>query len=174
MVVYGDVKNKKVSNERRGILMKKRLCMIMALTAALTGIFANSVSAKDMAPNTEDKPFSIYLELASGGTGETEWRNKIDKSSTYIFLNDAPSDYTKCDVLGGIGDWDNNDNIHSISTETYGGKAVRVNLGKWRIRQTVGEHGKNKARIRFYRDLQNGVIAGYWSPDCAGNYPSVN
>lgn len=38
----------------------------------------------------------------------------------------------------------------------------------------VYEHGKNKARIQFVATSETGVVAGFWSPDCAGSYPAVN
>lgn len=156
--------------------MKRKIWTMLITGLLMVGAFGSTVSAKETTPNTGDTIFSFYLFSGEGDLKHTEWRNKTNKTSTYIQLTDAPSDYTKCDVLGGKGAWSNNasESISNISVETYGTEKVKVSIGKWRIRQTIVEHGKNKACIRFYRDGENGVITGYWSPDCAGTYTSVN
>lgn len=155
--------------------MTKRKWMATLMLVLLTvGMMVTTVSAAEGTPNTGDTPYSFYFEPTSGWR-YTEWRNKTNNTSVYINLAQAPANYTRCHVQGGKGDWGDNVNVSSVTYETYGSSdAIVVRTGKWRIRQTVYEHGKNKARIQFVATSETGVVAGLWSPDCAGSYPAVN
>lgn len=160
--------------ERRKAMTKRKWMATLMLVLLTVGMLGTTVSAAESTPNTGDTPYSFYFEPTSGWR-YTEWRNKTNSTSVYINLAQAPANYTRCHVQGGVGTWSDNANVSSVSYETYGSSdAIVVRTGKWRIRQTINEHGKNKARIQFFATSETGVVAGFWSPDCAGSYPAVN
>lgn len=163
----------KYAEGRKAMTKRKWMATIM-LVLLTVGIMGTTVLAAESTPNTGDTAYSFYFE-ANSGSRYTEWRNKTNSTSVYINLADAPGGYTQCHVQGGVGTWSDNVNVSSVSYETYGStNPIIVQTGKWRIRQTVNENGKNKARIQFFATAESGVVAGFWSPDCAGSYPAVN
>ena len=145
-------------------MRKKALALLMA-GVMMMGCFPATANAA----NTGDTTWQFYVHAKEEYTGE---RAKENSTSTYIRLDEAPDGYVRAAVEGkmpvgdkGYLEWQN---------KTWNAAAVNVPTGRWRIRQTVYEHGGRSARLRITKCYTDGIARGAWSPDCAGSYPSLN
>lgn len=144
--------------------MKKRFYMFLLAGAIFTGCFPSTAKAA----NTVDTEWRFTVTSTYSRTAA---RAKEDSTSIYIRLDTAPDGYVRAMAEGymptsyGTYTWQN---------KTWNVSSVVVPIGRWRIRQTIYEHGGRSARLAIARYSKDGIASGVWSPDCLGSYTSLN
>lgn len=141
-------------------MKKKLLSLVMALAIGVTGSagFTSVVSAA----NTMDTTFSFYNGNASG---TTEWRNKNDYTTVYVYPKEGPdlyyTVYGREKSKGGNG--------------TPRSNKVIVPRGvKGSIANVAKTNGDNEVRLSLERRaVAYLTTSGVWSPDSTRNYTII-
>lgn len=114
---------------------------------------------------TADQTYEFYFENF-GDSQSSKPAPKDDATASYILVNNMTIYDVHLYVDGYAGGvW--NQNL------TRGGYAYLVDPGKWWIHNFVYENGYRTAQLRGLAS-EAGVLAGMWSPDSWGTYPSLN
>lgn len=163
--------------ERKGFFMqlsvsiRKVALPVVGLVAALgigAALSAAPALANEVVPyNTIDSSYLFNFSYF-GDTQYTAARSKDTSTSTYVraSTNTTPGVYLYVDGYDGYT-WNEN-----LTDNTYG-YLRKGQTGQYELHNTVYENGYRIARLR---GMSNGagVLAGEWSPDCAGSYTDLN
>lgn len=166
-----------------GITAKRCIAPLLALMVLMGGLlvasqpqFAYADEGRDAAPQTlvvTDSPArstadSAYdFRMSGNGTNGTSGRLKDNDSSSYVKISSITRS-CRMYIDGGhsrTGSWRN-------CTVNDHANATRV--GNWRIMNYVNEWGYGYARLTAWANNGATSVAGVWSSDCAGSYPSIN
>lgn len=145
----------------------KRIILLIACIAT----FITMLSTTCFASTTNE---SYFFQLPREGyyTVLNKGERKEDRSSSYVYYR-SPAE-------GGVYY-----SIHGYPKENFDTQPTNCTIGdsaimypgqKRRIRQYVYEWGYRYAFIGGAPTAGRGntYVFGYWSPDCAGNYPAAN
>lgn len=142
------------------MLHKKQLIAGFMTTVISIGMFSTSAFAannKDSALPTDIVGYSYHTAAF------TELREKTNTSSHYVY-NTAGFDF-----------W-----INSLTPDetnlTVNRYAIVPSGTKRRVRNYIYEEGYRfcKLSINSSRSSVTGMVQGFWSPDCVGDYPAAN
>lgn len=148
------------------------LGLVMGLASVLpTAAFAEAVDAEvgeasiaqsngEIVPfaNTDNSPYRF--NVASDGTNGTEYRQKQDDTSVYIWIQSWWGVPVRLYADGAINSsgWLNMD----CTQGTY-----RSNHpGEWQMYNLVRENGRTWCRLTCWGERGSGGVEGEWSPDC--------
>lgn len=153
-----------------GKLMKK-ITGLFSMTIILAAVCGNAVMVH---ADTQDKPYTISVEISSGSFKQTVAYDKENSTKVYVKINTSPTRYTQVRTFGSR-------NTSQFYNETAGTTAVVEQGVPSSITNYIYEHRNTryavvpaKVGFRSNSSVVPGTVIGVWSPDSTRNYTIVN